>query len=305
MNYTQLIRHSELAATGLTANDIRKQLAQGHLHKVRHGVYSREQVEGIEEHMQLLTATIPVVHPSNVASHATAALIHGLPVPNELLSRVWMTRRTSGHGDHAKDLVVRATPLTDGEVIVVNGRNVTSVARTVTDLARTLPPKWGVAIVDAALRLQVPREQLRSSLAKHPKLPGLRKARMAIDFGTPKAESPAESISRFHIWRAGLPMPELQVEHFDHNGVFIARTDFFWPEWGVCGEVDGKWKYDQLLKPGQRAGDVVLVEKRRDEGLRQLGYWPTHWDWAVANNQDALITQILGARDQAAVPKAS
>lgn len=298
VDYATLIRHSELVTTGLGPNDIRKQLGTGQLIRVRRGVYTRAKAEGVEEHLQLLQATLPAVDPGNVISHTTAALIHGLPVPRGLMNRIWMTRRTPGHGDHAKKLVVRATPLFDDEVTVVDDRAVTSIERTATDLARTLPPKWGVAIMDAALRLEVPRERLYRSLARHRKLPGIRKARMAITFGNGLAESPAESISRFHLWLAGLPAPELQVEHFDADGVFVARTDFFWPEWGVCGEVDGKWKYDQLLQPGQTAADAVMAEKRRDEGLRQLGYWPTHWDWAIANDQNALTTQILGAREQ-------
>lgn len=296
MSYAPLISHSELSRMGLGPNEIRRLVASGQLHKVRRGVYTRERSSGLDEHLKLLHATLPSVDPSNVISHATAALMHGLPVPSELMDRTWMTRRSPGHGDHAKSLVVRATPLTDGELTMIDGLTVTSLSRTATDLARTLPPEWSVATIDAALRLGAPREDLFLSLARHPKLPGIKKARMATVFGDELAESPAESISRLNMWLMGIPMPQLQVEHFDADGLLVARTDFFWPEWGVCGEVDGKFKYDQLLQPGQTAADAVMAEKRRDEALRQLGYWPTHWDWATANDRRALAALLNGAR---------
>ena len=38
-------------------------------------------------------------------------------------------------------------------------------------------------------------------------------------------------------------------------------------------EFDGRVKYEKLLEPGQRASDVVIAEKRREDLIRRLTGW--------------------------------
>ena len=104
----------------------------------------------------------------------------------------------------------------------------TTLSRTVTDLARTSPFEWGLAVVDAALGRGLKRDFLQDELHRHPRLHGVRQARRVLALGDGRVESPAESLSRFHMMRAGIPAPELQFEIFDANGEFVARTDFGW-----------------------------------------------------------------------------
>jgi len=66
------------------------------------------------------------------------------------------------------------------------------------------------------------------------------------------------------------------------------------------GEVDGKQKYEQLLKPGQTVADVVAAEKRREEAIRQAGRWVTRWDWETACNRAALAAHLQRAFSAAA-----
>ena len=303
MTGSTLISTAELNALGIHANEVRSLLANGKLVRIRHGAYSYQPAAGIDAHLQLLRATLPYVDPGNVVSHATAAVLHGIPVPASELDRIWMTRRTPGHGDHGVTLVARATPITDVDVTTIDGMATTTLARTAMDLARTLQPAWGLAAADAALRAGAQREELFGCLGRHPRLHGVKKARASARMADALAESPAESISRLNMMRAGLPMPELQVEHFDANGEFVARTDFFWPEFGLVGEVDGMGKYGALLRPGEKPEDVIRREKVRDERLRRLGYWSVHWGWATANDAQALATLLLPAmRSQGARP---
>ncbi|MGO1383213.1 MAG: hypothetical protein ACTHU1_00260, partial [Arachnia sp.] len=72
----------------------------------------------------------------------------------------------------------------------------------------------------------------------------------------------------------------------------VARTDFAWPELGLVGEVDGKVKYGQLLRPGQSADAVIMAEKRREELIRQQGWWIVRWDWSTATDPQALGTLL-------------
>ena len=284
------LMHAHLAAIGMTPNDIRGKVMSGSLQRIRRGAYhdNSEQLSPVQKHVQLIHASLPGTDPTNVVSHASAAVLHGLPVPASHLDRVWMTRRSSGHGDGGRHLVVRASPLEEGEVTVINGVTVTSLARTAADLARTLPYDWGVILCDAALRSGLPPAQLPAAIERHPRLRGIVRARTVVDFADARSESPAESMSRATMARAGIADPELQFEIFDSNGEFVARTDFAWPALLLVGEVDGMTKYGDLLKPGQTAASAVMADKRREEQIRQQGFWVVRWDWSIASDHTQL-----------------
>lgn len=95
-------------------------------------------------------------------------------------------------------------------------------------------------------------------------------------------------MSRASMSRAGIAAPELQFEIFNTDGELIARTDFTWPDLRLVGEVDGRAKYGALLKPGQTADSVVMAEKRREERIRQAGFWVVRWDWGIASDHQRL-----------------
>lgn len=80
-----------------------------------------------------------------------------------------------------------------------------------------------------------------------------------------RIESVAESRFLVLAWRQHLPAPEPQLKIADEHGVIRTRVDFAWPEHGVFLEVDGRTKYEKLLRPGENVVDVVLREKEREE----------------------------------------
>lgn len=275
--------HSDLVRSGLSPHEIATLRTKGQLHRLRRGVYTdAPEVDADDEHRKLIVATRHVVDPTNVLSHTSAALTHGLPIRRDAYERVTMIRRTKGHGDKGPHLLIRNTRITDAEVETRDAFPITTLCRTVADVARTEPRMWGVAAADAALRLGADRAELVDAVNRHARLHGIQKARRVVEFATPHSESPAESVSRLHMQLSGLPLPQQQVEVIDDHGEFVGRVDFLWPEYGLIGEVDGKSKYGTLLRPGQSAEDVVMAEKRRDNALRALGYWIVHWDWSVA-----------------------
>jgi hypothetical protein len=64
------------------------------------------------------------------------------------------------------------------------------------------------------------------------------------------------------------------------EGHLVAMLDFAWPELGAYVETNGKAKYLELLEPGQRPGDVIGRERRREELVRQLtGFRALHIGW--------------------------
>lgn len=280
--------HAELLATGLGQRDIDVALGNGELRKLRHGVYTFQMDEALDDHLQLIDATRKVVGADNVISHTSAGLLHGLPVERASRERVTMTRLTEGHGTTTAKLRMRRTEISDEEYELLDGRLVTTLARTAADLCRTEPHRWGIAAVDAALAKGLDPSSVAEVLALHPRLHGRRKATRLLELADGDAESPLESMSRFNMVLTGLPTPELQVEHFDADGVFVARTDFFWREFGVVGEADGVGKYFQSLRPGESPEQAVSRQLQRDQALRSLGLWPVHWGWAVGTNAQAL-----------------
>lgn len=288
--------YSELIRSGLSHPEIVSRVRMGTLKRIRRGVYgAAEELSPETQHLRLVLATMPGVDPGNVLSHQSAAVLHGLPVPRGILDHVAMIRRSSGHTDHTPQLRVRATRLLDSEVGVVDGLPVTTLARTAVDLARTLGQDWGVAACDAALRLGLPRDELLRATRMHRRLRGLPLARAAADFADPRAESPAESISRVRIALAGLPTPVPQFNVHDQLGVWVARCDFGWPEYRLVGEMDGKFKYGSLLKPGQTPEQAIMAEKRREEAIRAAGFWIVRFDWDMLWRDQALARHLRQA----------
>ncbi len=256
-------------------------MRQGRITRLRRGHYATGAEESPEsEHLRLMLATVPDVTPSSVFSHTSAAVLHGLPVPEADLAIVTMIRTTSGHGDGGPQLRVRNTRLSVDDVTLVDGLPVTTLERTVCDLARLSPFEWGVAAADAALREGAEMQTIRRVLRRHPRLRGLPRAGRVLGVADGRSESAAESLSRVEMMRRGIPEPVLQFEVIDEAGVVVARTDFGWPDLGLVGEVDGKTKYADLLRPGEDAADVVMREKRREQRIRAQGLWPVRWGWA-------------------------
>ena len=91
-----------------------------------------------------------------VASHVSAAVLHGLPTWGLRLDRVHVTfaRRSGGRRDER--LYVHTAPLEPDEIVVIDGVLVTTAARAVVDIVRTVGFEPAVAVADAALRLTPP-----------------------------------------------------------------------------------------------------------------------------------------------------
>jgi hypothetical protein len=127
------------------------------------------------------------------------------------------------------------------DVVMLGRTAVTSVARTVADLARAVPFAPALAVADAALaRGETTTELLMAALTSGIGTRGTRSARRAIGAADGRSESVGESRSRALMIDAGLPMPELQVEIRQPDGWLIGRSDFGWKEHRLLGEFDGR-----------------------------------------------------------------
>ncbi len=91
--------------------------------------------------------------------------------------------------------------------------------------------------------------------------------------------------------RSGVPAPVTQFPVF-LNGKLVATTDFGWEDAGLVGECDGKVKYGELLRPGEKPEDAVMREKRREGRIREAGYWIVRWGWHEASDPAELARII-------------
>ncbi|WP_051215481.1 hypothetical protein [Granulicoccus phenolivorans] len=276
----QIFTTQNLRTRGYTHDMIRRACADGSLVRLRRGRFRRPRVsdgqpldawptdEAEHLHRLLLYSALPLAL-GTVASHQTAAILHGLPVPARELGVLAMLRPGAGQGYCSRTRRLRQAHLPDTEVVDLSGIAATSFSRTVLDLARTLPFPDAVAVTDAALRRDPDAaESVRADLLgrlRQRRHHGNPAARRAVLFADPRAESPGESRCRATFELAGIPIPRLQLT-LQVNGEFVARTDFGWEEHRVVGEYDGRQKY------GSDPGAVLTREKAREDRIRELGW---------------------------------
>ena len=281
---------------GFSHDEIRRMRRGGDLEQVRRGAYA---VPGPDDgrrdrlHRRLILSTMPGLVDGSVVSHHSAAVLHGLPVwlPRDV--RVHVTR--IGTGQRRALLHVNPAPLADDDIVLVDGLLVTSVARTVLDLARTRSMEQAVAAADHALRAGLPPDLFTEGLARMRRWPGVCAARRVVAFADPRAESVGESVSRVRMHRDGLPKPDLQVEILGAFGEVIARVDFYWVAFRTVGEFDGKKKYGELVPAGQTAADVVFDEKRREDAVRGQDHEFVRWIWEDCWRPGVIRHRVLAA----------
>lgn len=287
-------------AAGLTRSQLAALVRAGELVKIRYGTYATSSLLAEAETdarfgHALHVASVTDRTRDGVASHHSAALMHGLnllhkPPDKTVTLTVPPGTRTGRYG---RGGVIRHNARLPGDhVTAVYGVPVTTVARTVVDIARTVTFMEGVVVADSALHdRHTSKTELRGALASCDRWPGVGKARKVIDFSTALSESVLESCARVVLHEQGLPPPELQVNILGRSGHLIARADFFWRQYGTIAEADG------LLKYNERA--AAIAELQRDRLLREAGFEVVHFTWhEVFSDSADVAARIRAAFDR-------
>ncbi len=284
----------DLAAQGLSPDEIARLSRTGELERVRRGAYAPRTTvaDDRERHRLLVEATVRQTSEAAVVSHGSAAALHDLPIWSDGLTRVHLTRDRPTGAKVRRYVHQHSGPLAPDEVTEIDGIRVTTLARTVVDLGRSLPFARSVAVTDAALARGLPVDALHQSLVGAAGRTGIGAARRTAAFSDGRSESVGESTSRVVLFQSGVPTPQLQYEVFDLTGGLVGRSDFCWEEQRTLGEFDGKVKYGRLLKPGQAASDVVWAEKLREDRLRDLGWQVVRWVWDDLARPRALVERL-------------
>jgi very-short-patch-repair endonuclease/predicted transcriptional regulator of viral defense system len=126
----------QLAALGLSQRAVSHRAAAGRLHRVHRGVYAVGHPILTVNGRRM--AAVLAARPGAVLSHASAAALWEIRFTSA--TRIDVTIRSDGGRAKRPGLRIhRATKLRDDEIIVQQGIRVTTVARTLLDLAATLP----------------------------------------------------------------------------------------------------------------------------------------------------------------------
>lgn len=295
-----LLRADELGAVLRRGDSYRSSALDLELVRVRPGVYApvpewdaaRPEARAVARARALvLTSSTP----PPVISHETAAAAHALPLYRPDRSRVHLSLDERRPGAAVGTIRHRAADLRPGEVVEIGGLVVTSLTRTIADVARTATFEQAVVIADAALRKVAllsaneydseraaqfcDEARVIAARSAH----GVRRAERVLAFADGRAQLPGESISRIRLNELGFRRIRLQVAFpGPHGRMYYADFVCDEPGEGWLGEFDGKVKYaDEGMRAGRTADVVFDDEKQREDWLRGVSQRPmARWGWS-------------------------
>ena len=232
-----------------------------------------------------LARSVLATWPGAVLSHESAATIHAFRYVKETLLTVSHHSRTT----HAfPGVVVRRThDLDSWHVTEVDGVRVTTIARTVVDLAADRPASLIGRLVDdlvSADRMElVELEAVVNSVARRGK-PGMRTMHKVLDvrIGPDRDASVLERRGRDVIRRAGLPLP---IPEYPIPWTTGRRFDDAYPELRLAIEWDSKRFH------GQRAAFEADRARNRDAAIH--GWHILRFTWEdVVSHPDRIVDSL-------------
>jgi hypothetical protein len=290
-----VVTRQEALAAGLTSDQIRHRIRAGVWKRMSRGIFLRgsevlETTHASERTVQLHAARAAAAqreHPDCVIGFESACALHGLPLVSGPPGLVQLLVPDGGWTGIRNGVRFRECRLNPSD-IQSTGHRVTTPTRTWIDIARTRRLADALSAGDAALRSQqLVIDDAAWLLTELGSIRGVRLARFALSLIDRRRETPLESWSfaKFVEWE--LPLPTMQQEVSDDDGL-IGRTDFYWPKRGVIGEADGALKYSDQA--------ALYAEKRREDRLRARGFTVIRWGWRdLGGPAESLRTRLTVA----------
>lgn len=270
---------------GVGESDVTRLVRRGRWQRLHRGVFWTQPVDTPPLLTRLAAARLAAGRddaPAGVVSGRSAARLWHLDDGRDG-GPVELTLPRSARRSQPPDLRYRWQALDPTEVTVRAGFPVTTVLRTLSDLARMTAYPPMLAIADAALREgRTDRAALDALVAALP-----RRARRAMADADGRAESPFESRVRAELILAGLPPPVPQHVVRDGRGRFLARVDLAWPERRLALEADGAEVH---------AGPAALRRDLRRQNLLMAAAWVVlRFTWADLGAIAATVAPVLSA----------
>jgi very-short-patch-repair endonuclease len=227
-----VVSRQQLLALGIGPEAVRHRWSTGRLVRVRRGVYALGH-RALRPEGRWMAAVL-ACGPETVLSHRSAARLWGLrPWSGDVEVTI-----TADRGRKLDGLNVRRAVLHDWERTLHDGLPVTTVARTLLDLAAVVPPHHLRRAVERAEQLELfDLRDVERVLAAHPRRSGRRALITLLDdarrHDLPATRSDLEAAFLQLCLDHDVPRPEVNRYKNDRE------VDFRWPDPRLIVEVDG------------------------------------------------------------------
>ena len=272
----------QLRALGMSTRATHRRVATGRLHRVHLGVFAVGHLALTPDGRRW--ADVLACGPRAVLSHRSAAVLWGL-IGDERGRDVIVRGRPGGRATPRGVRLHRPRRLDDDEIAEIRGLAVTTVPRTLVDLAAVLrPDRLGRAVHEAEFLGLLDVAVVLEAIERAPGRRGTRRLRAAL--ATPSPGRTRSTLERRFVTvcrRALLPAPRLNV-HVD-VGDRLVEVDALWPEARVVAELDGA--------AAHRTRRAFEEDRRRDAELTAAGYLVVRFTWRrVKDEPDAVAAQL-------------
>ncbi|GAA1825291.1 hypothetical protein [Agromyces salentinus] len=226
-------------ATALDAGVSRRRLRHGDLATPFHAVRSVGSVESVQERAVAYAVRMA---PDHVFSHATAAMLHGIPLPLQVErdSRVHVSALGWGRAPRGRGVAGHSTGV-ETVIRVVHGVRAMGPADTWCSLAGVLDIDDLIAAGDRLIGLPRPLatlDEIDAAIVRHGRRTGsARLARARVELRA-NSYSRRESLARLTLVRAGLPEPEPNAQIRLRSGG-CTKGDLVYRRHRVLVEYDG------------------------------------------------------------------
>jgi Protein of unknown function (DUF559) len=277
-----LLRERALAA--VDPDDLLTALRSGRLRRIQRGIYLPRRVDAsplVLARAALLSAGVI----GAVPSHATAARVHRITVPEQdRVQHVTVTREQRRR--NRRDLHFHTRSIRCGEVETRDGVPVTSIARTLADLATSLERLQAVWTIDDALRRRLcVKADVVAVIERWRGGAGCVQAGERLDEADGVAESILETAGRLVLRDRGVPLPIPQYQLWAPDSTLVARLDGAYLREKVALEYDGA---DPHGLP-----EAVFRDRWRQNSLPELGWTVLRFTWwDVMRDPDGVAARV-------------
>ena len=279
----------ELGGLGLSGTAIRRRVGAHRLYRVHHAVYSLVPPEMLTVAGRYRAATLACTGSRHAAalSHRSAADLHGLRDCHRRTVEVIVPGRSTHR--HPGIQVHRSVNLAPDDLTATDGIRVTTVARTLLDLAAVVPPRGLERALDRAEILNLfDLHELIDQLARNPMYPGAGRLRAALSryrIGSAVTDSELEEAFLALCRAHELPAPELHAAIDPGDGGVLLRPDAVWRDQRVIVELDGERFH--------RTQHAFHDDRIRDQRLVAAGWRVIRITWSQLTQRAGELAALL------------
>lgn len=313
--FTPIALRKQLLASGYNEKTLTQAVRRGDLVRVRRGAFVNAhewaELDAAQRYAARCRAAYLQAKTDVVLSHTSALPFLEAPLWGQDRAEIHLTRPDERAGRREAGVRQHCGKLIDGDVISMNGFEITSPTRAALEVTTLASTESALVIVtDLVHRGLTSVEKLRlryeSTMERWPHSLATDLVLRLVD---PRIESVGEARTAYVLWRQHLPKPVPQFEVRDTTGRVVGRLDFAFPDHGAWIEFDGKGKYDEFRREGEEAVDVLFREKRRQDEITEITGWRcmriTWADLADPQRLAARIRRFLASARAAWVRTAS